>query len=148
MLDDVLEGRKTDAVAAGFGEKLQTATVARRRWLLSQGLAVEDGESFRVDRVKLTRMAVSDLEVRGAELGESLGKPYRKLVEGEPVSGVYRKPVDLPARRFAIIENSKEFTLAPWRDALEARRGLEVSGIVRRGGVTWTFGRARPGPER
>jgi hypothetical protein len=46
-----------------------------------------------------------------------------------------------------MIEKSKEFTLVPWRPVLEQRIGREVSGIVRGGGISWTFGRERGGPQ-
>jgi hypothetical protein len=47
----------------------------------------------------------------------------------------------------AVIENSREFTLVPWRQVLERQIGKEVSGIMRGMEVSWTFGRQRSGPE-
>ena len=47
----------------------------------------------------------------------------------------------------ALIENSREFTLVPWRPVLERRIGQEVSGVMRGRDVSWTFGRERSGPE-
>jgi hypothetical protein len=47
----------------------------------------------------------------------------------------------------ALIENSREFTLVPWRAVLQRRLGREVSGVMRGHDVSWTFGRERSGPE-
>jgi hypothetical protein len=45
------------------------------------------------------------------------------------------------------VENSREFSLVPWRPVLERQIGREISGIVRSSGsISWTFGRER-GPE-
>ena len=49
--------------------------------------------------------------------------------------------------RMAVIKNSREFTLVPWRPVLERQIGKEVSGIMRGRDVSWTFGRQRSGPE-
>lgn len=45
----------------------------------------------------------------------------------------------LASGKFAIIEKSKEFTLVPWRAALERQRGKAVSGIVRGSAVSFDF---------
>jgi hypothetical protein len=47
----------------------------------------------------------------------------------------------------AVIENSREFTLVPWRPVLERAIGKQVSGMMRGQDVSWTFGRQRSGPE-
>jgi hypothetical protein len=49
--------------------------------------------------------------------------------------------------RMAVIENSREFTLVPWRPLLERHVGKELSGIMQGREVSWTFGRQRTGPE-
>ncbi len=121
---------------------------ARRRWLIGQGLAKYDGEALVIDRKRLTLMERDAIAEAGERLSRQIGKEFVDPVEGERVSGTYRHPVDLPTGRFAVVEKSKEFTLVPWREALEARRGMGVSGIMRRGGVTWDFGKARGGPAR
>ncbi len=88
-----------------------------------------------------------------SELGENawdvsvthmrVGKSFIEPVEGERLSGVYRHPVDLVSGRYALIERLKEFTLLPWREAIEARRGMEISAVLRRGGIAWEVGRER-----
>jgi hypothetical protein len=45
-----------------------------------------------------------------------------------------------------MIERSRDFTLVPWRPALEGQEGQAVSGVLRAAGVSWTIGRGRGGP--
>lgn len=147
LLDDALERReKLDAVSAGFGGELRGALVARRRWLIEQGLATEEGARLVIDRKRLAIMEHESVATTGARLSKQFGKAFDQPVEGERLTGIYRRSVDLPAGRFAVIERSKEFSLVPWREALDTRRGLEISGVIKRGGITWEFGRTPGGP--
>jgi hypothetical protein len=47
----------------------------------------------------------------------------------------------------ALIENSHEFTLVPWRPVLKRQLGKQVAGIMRGAEISWRFGRQRSGPE-
>ncbi len=147
LLDDALESHeKLETVPAGFGGELRGALALRRRWLIEQGLASEEGARLVIDRKRLALMEHEAVATTGARLSKQLGKAFDQPVEGERLTGIYRRSVDLPAGRFAIVERSKEFSLVPWREAMEARRGLEISGVIKRGGVSWEFGRTRGGP--
>lgn len=55
----------------------------------------------------------------------------------------YRRPLRLASGKFAIIEKSKEFTLVPWRAALERQRGKVVGGIVRGSSVSFDLTKKR-----
>ena len=56
-------------------------------------------------------------------------------------------PSSSPASgKYALVENSREFTLVPWRPILERHVGKQVSGIMRDDGISWTIGRQRGGP--
>jgi len=149
FLDDALEKHgNVETVASGFGDDVNKAMAARRRWLMAEGLASEDGGRFVIDRKRIALMEREALGEEGERLSKQSGKSFGEAVEGERVAGIYRQSVDLPAGRFAIVEKAKEFTLVPWRAALEARAGMEISGVMRRGGVTWEFGKTRGGPAR
>ena len=76
-------------------------------------------------------------------IGRESGLDHRLLQNGDRVSGVYRRPIDLASGRFALIEDGKQFSLVPWRPVVERELGREVSGLVRAGGVSWTLGRDR-----
>ena len=43
--------------------------------------------------------------------------------------------------KFAVIERQRDFTIVPWRQVLEQRRGMAVSGVVRGGRISWALGR-------
>jgi type IV secretory pathway VirD2 relaxase len=149
FIDDVLERHeKLGAVDHKFGGDLNVAIAARRRWLLSQGLVTVEGDKFAIDRNNLRNIERGALNEAVAKIAKQNGKACAPAIEGVRVEGVYRRPVDLPSGRFAFIERSKQFTLVPWRAALEKRRGMEVSGVIKRGGVSWTFGKNRSGPMR
>lgn len=131
---------------AGYGQELRGVLDARRQWLVHQQLAeVRDGmthykpgmiEDLR--RRELLRMA--------GQLSEELGLNFMEARPGERIDGQLARSVELTSGRYALIERSKDFTLVPWRPVLERRVGQGVSGIMREGGIDWTFGRQRGGP--
>jgi len=119
----------------------------RQQWLVEQQLADVDG-----DRVRLRANAIMVLQRRelwrvGGELAGELGKPFAEARQGDRIEGRLARRIDLTSGRFALVENAKEFTLVPWRPALESRLGKTVSGIMRGDGISWTFGRGHNGPE-
>ena len=94
---------------------------------------------------------IADLQRRellriGAQLSRELGMPFAETESGARISGVYRWSVDTMSGRFALVEKSREFTLVPWRPALDRHVGKSVSGIMRGEGINWSFGRGRNGP--
>lgn len=147
FLDDALESRlRLEASPHRFGREIGDVLSIRRRWLLSRGLAREGADDFQIDRMRLREGVREALAETVVKLSKQLGKEFAPTADGERINGVYRRPIDLPAGRFALIEKSKEFTLVPWRDVLERQRGLEVVGVVRDGGVRWDFSGIRKGP--
>ncbi len=148
FLDDALENRSTIDLRHGFGAEVAEAVAVRRRWLLAHGIGREGEEGFLIDRDRLRDLAHRAIDDAANRLSQDLGKRHAPLALGDRIEGVYRGPIDLPAGRFALIERAKEFTLVPWREVLEQRRGLEVAGIVLGSGVSWEIGRSRAGPGR
>ena len=130
----------------GFGRDVRQALVRRQQWLIEQGLMQRDGNDvlFRKDILDVLRQR----EVRqvGTQLEAQIGKAFIDPVPGIRIDGVYQQAVDLASGRFAVIEKSLEFTLVPWRSALERHMGRAVSGIPHGDGFDWTIGRGRGGP--
>lgn len=94
------------------------------------------------------RLRRADLRSVATRLSKELGLDFAEPVPGERISGVVRRRVNLNSGSFAVVENSREFTLVPWRPGLERQLGREVSGVMRSSGsISWTFGRERQGPE-
>jgi hypothetical protein len=77
------------------------------------------------------------------QIARQTGLDYRAVEEGDRVSGIYRRPVDLVSGRFALIEDGRQFVLVPWRPIVERRLGREVSGVLRAGSMSWNLGRER-----
>lgn len=129
--------------ASGFGREAEDAIERRRRWLLNQGLATErDGRTV-YQRNLLTELRRREVNAAADRLSKELNKSFAEPLDGERIEGVYRRPLRLASGKFAVIEKSKEFTLVPWRAALERQRGKAVSGVVRGSSVSLDFGKKR-----
>ncbi|MGE0184051.1 MAG: DUF3363 domain-containing protein [Parvularculaceae bacterium] len=146
FLDDTLEGKRgIDRVRSGFGEEIESALAARRRFLLANGLAVGTGVHFSVDRKALRELENRAVAETGARLAKETGKTFAP-VEGGRIEGVYRRPVEIGGRRYAMIERSKEFAMVPWCPAVEARRGRSIAATLQsRGAWSFQWGRGKPG---
>lgn len=132
---------------AGYGREVRQAIAQRSQWLIEAELAERIGQC-----VSLLPQALATLERRevaaiGVALSREVGKPMRELQAGNRVEGRLVRHVTLKSGRFALVENSREFSLVPWRSVLEKRIGAKVGGIMRTNGVSWRFGRDRTGPE-
>ena len=55
----------------------------------------------------------------------------------------FKETVQPASGKYALIENSREFTLVPWRPVIERQLGREVAGLVRGNDISWEFGRKR-----
>lgn len=127
----------------GFGQEAQEAIERRRRWLLSQGLAQEQDGRTVYERNLLIELRRREMSAAAQRLSKELGKSFAEPLDGERIEGIYRRPLRLASGKFAVIEKSKEFTLVPWRAALERQRGKVVGGIVRGSSVSFDFGKKR-----
>jgi len=79
----------------------------------------------------------------GAEMAESNSLPFRAVADGEKISGKFTGTVQLSSGKFAVVEQSHELTLVPWRPVIDRQLGREVAGIVQDGSVSWQLGRQR-----
>lgn len=133
-------GSKIDTVERGFGQELGAAQKRRQAWLIRRGLVPDKNP---LDGATLSKLRNTELKGQGGKLEDKLGKRFKPASSGEPIEGIYTRSVNLASGRYAVIERSKEFTLVPWRNVLERRRGQSVDGIMRTNGVSWKFGRKR-----
>ncbi|MDO7843568.1 relaxase/mobilization nuclease RlxS [Sphingomonas immobilis] len=131
---------------AGFGSALRDAQERRRQWLIAQDLAeVDEGVTRYRAGLLATLQRRELLRVAGA-LADETGLTFTEAMPGSRIEGALRRRVDLVSGRFALVEQSRDFTLVPWRPVLERQIGKPVSGILRGDGVNWTLGRTRGGP--
>ncbi|MDB5582305.1 MAG: conjugal transfer protein TraI [Bradyrhizobium sp.] len=131
---------------AGFGREVGQAQASRRQWLVEQGLAEEQAGIVRFGPDLIATLQRRELLRVAGQLSDELGLAFNEAQEGERIEGVLRRRVDLTSGRFALVEKSREFTLVPWRPALERQIGKQVAGVMRGDGVNWRFGRERGGP--
>ena len=131
---------------AGFGHEAREAMERRRQWLLVQGFAqIENGDAV-YPAGMIAELQRRELAKAGAQIAADRGLPYVETAKGDHIRGTYKRRIDLVSGRFAVIENSRDFTLVPWRPMLEQSIGKEVSGIARGEMISWTLGRQRSGP--
>lgn len=142
-LDRQLVAREPAVLADGFGVEVGRALDERRKVLLARDLATQADGEIRPVRKLLDTLRETELAQTKAALSAQTGLAAQDAIEGEIVTGVYRRRLDLASGRFAMIDDGLGFALVPWRPSLEAHRGQTVSGIVRSGGVEWSFGRSK-----
>lgn len=137
------DGWEPKASMRGFVADLETTLNERRSWLMDKGFAEDRNGRLEFRPGSLDALRQKELAVEGARLAKKLGQEYVPAIDGMHIEGTYRTSVRLASGRFAVIEQSKEFTLVPWRDVLEKHRNKTVSGLMRGADISWTFGRKR-----
>jgi hypothetical protein len=79
----------------------------------------------------------------GRGLERELRRPFAAPEDGERVEGRYVRAEHSGLGKLAVIERARDFTLVPWREALERRRGQLVSGVLKGESISWDFTRRR-----
>jgi hypothetical protein len=149
-LDRELRGEGAAEIAKhGYGAEVRQAMVRRQQWLIEQGLAERRGDHVLYQPDMDQRLRRAELRIVAARLSKELGLDFNgEPVPGERIAGVVRRRINLNSGSFAVVENSRAFSLVPWRPVLERQLGREIAGTMRSSGsISWTFGRGRQGPE-
>jgi type IV secretory pathway VirD2 relaxase len=133
------EAPSPSGVPLGFGQEVAEAQVKRRAFLAKIGMKVETSAGLSAGQK--FELLKRDLAQAGRSLSNEFGKPYSPAPERGHVDGTYREPISRVSGKFAVIERQRDFTIVPWRQVLEQRRGMAVSGVVRGGRISWTLGR-------
>jgi hypothetical protein len=132
---------------AGFGRAAKGALAMRRQWLIDQELARDEQGMLVANARLLSDLRRRDLAGAAAGLRSELGLEWREVGEEGTANGRLLRRVDLASGRFALLADSLEFSLVPWRPEMEQRIGRELSVRMRGGSDSWTIGRERAGPE-
>jgi len=133
------EAPAPSGVPRGYGKDVAEAKMKRRAFLAGIGLKAEAG--IGLSATQKTELLKRDLAQAGRILSKEIGKPYSPAPERGHVDGTYREPVTRVSGKFAVIERQRDFTIVPWRQVLEQRRGMAVSGVVRGGRISGALGR-------
>ncbi len=139
----LLDKKKLHLSNVGFGAEVNNALKQRRAYLMTEGFARETSQGITYQRGLLKTLEQRELKKVAAMITEETGKVFRKVAKGDQIEGTYTKPVELVSGKYAVIENSKEFSLVPWRSVLERARGQSISGVVGGSSISWNIGKKR-----
>ncbi|WP_395443818.1 relaxase/mobilization nuclease domain-containing protein [Caulobacter sp. UC70_42] len=132
----------TSLASHGFGAEVRSALDRRRDHLVSEGRGrIVDGQ-FKANGNLIGSLRQGELDRVEAQFRKTSGGVVR-AGEGEPLTGVYARRLDLASGRFAMIDDGLGFQLVPWTKALDAKLGQEVTGTITKAGVEWSLGKKR-----
>ncbi|MFN0115598.1 MAG: DUF3363 domain-containing protein [Paracoccaceae bacterium] len=139
----MLDGGRETVPHTGFGGDMRAAWESRKRALADMGYVRDlGGGEFRAPKDVIAQLEQAEINREGMKFAVERGLDWRPAVTGESVSGTLVGQAQLASGRFAMIEDGLGFSLVPWNNALDKRRGQTVSGIpMRGGGINWSFGR-------
>jgi type IV secretory pathway VirD2 relaxase len=127
----------------GFAGTVRQGMQQRAVFLQEQGLAERRGQRLVLARDLLKILRDRDLGSAACSLCAQTGLVYRPSNDGERISGVYRRDVQLNSGRFAMLDDGTGFSLVPWNSALEQRMGRTLTAVVRGATATWDLRRHR-----
>ena len=136
----LVDGGKAPA-SHGFGAQVRDAMRDRVDRLAEEGLAEQRGRRVVLINNLLATLRDRELASTGKALQDESGLAFRPLRDGQRVSGVYRRSVELASGRFAVMDDATGFSLVPWRPVIEQHIGHKLSAAVGGGRVTWEVGR-------
>ncbi|WPC06214.1 relaxase/mobilization nuclease and DUF3363 domain-containing protein [Pseudomonas benzenivorans] len=142
-LDQQLLGGSRELANRGFGLEARETLRQRTDFLVEQGLAQRQGQRVVLARNLLATLRGRELTAAAREITAQTGMQYRPAVEGERVSGVYRRSLQLASGRFALLDDGIGFSLVPWKPVIEQKLGQSLSAVVQGNGVSWQLGRQR-----
>lgn len=144
-LDQQLIGGASGIADNGFGSDVREALRQRSNFLVEQGLGERLGQRVILARNLLGTLRGREIGAAAKTIASETGLTHRPVADGERVSGIYRRNVQLASGRFAVLDNGMGFSLVPWKPVIEQRLGQTLSAVVRGGAMSWEFGR-QPGP--
>ncbi|WP_395502967.1 DUF3363 domain-containing protein [Ectopseudomonas mendocina] len=142
-LDQQLISGNRELVDQGFGKEVREALRQRADFLVEQGLAKRQGQRVVLARNLLATLRGRELTAAAREISEQTGMQYRPTAEGQRVSGIYRRSVQLASGRYALLDDGIGFSLVPWKPVIEQKLGQSVSAVIQGNSASWQLGRQR-----
>jgi hypothetical protein len=90
---------------------------------LKQGFAEPCGQRVVLARNLLAKLRDREIETVAQNIAKETGLTHRPVVDGERVSGIYRRNVQLASGGFAMLDDGMRFGLVPWKPVIEQRLG-------------------------
>jgi type IV secretory pathway VirD2 relaxase len=134
---ELVSGTPTPFRDAGFGREVRRALETRRQWLIQEKLAQEDAGRVIYRSNLLSVLRRRELGRVAAQLSQELGLKYVELREGQEISGIYKRRIDLQSGSYALVQGDKVFALAPWKIPLQRHLGHELTCLSLSGEVLW-----------
>jgi type IV secretory pathway VirD2 relaxase len=142
-LDQQLIGGGKGLGDLGFGSEVKDALQQRADFLAEQGLAEHRGQRVVLARNLLATLRGRELEQTAKNIAAESGLKHRPVINGQRVTGTYRRSVMLASGRYAMLDDGRGFSLVPWKPVVEQSLGQQVSAIVSGQSVAWQFGNQR-----
>ncbi|MBP2859996.1 DUF3363 domain-containing protein, partial [Dickeya oryzae] len=142
-LDQQLLSGNLSPDVRGFGGEVRAALRQRVDFLISQGLAVQEGQRVRLVSNLLATLRQRELEKTAQDIARETGLVYRPATDGQCISGIYRRSLLLASGRYAMLDDGLGFSLVPWKPVIEPWLGQSMTAIIRGNRVAWEFSRQR-----
>ncbi len=142
-LDQQLIGGGRGLGDLGFGGEVKNALQQRADFLEEQGLAERRGQRVILFPNLLGKLRDREIAQVAKEITAKTGLEHRIAMDGQRVSGIYRRSVMLASGRYAVLDDSINFSLVPWRPVIESRLGQHLTASVRSSGVSWEIGHSK-----
>lgn len=139
-LDEELAFANSAASREGFGNDVEKAKINRMAFLKNQQLLGKSGD---VSKETLSELESLDLKSAGEALSKEMDKPYVDAPTKGSLSGTFKKTIERPSGKYAVIEKSKEFTLVPWRETMDRNLGRTLKGTIGRQTISWALSKGR-----
>ena len=122
----------------GFGTDVKSALRNRLQWLTERGMIEQTPDGVvRPAAAAMRALTRNELNQAIANHSAASGLQAVQLMDGEWFEGAYTRPFSLASGKYAVFENSKEFTLVPWRPSFEDIRGKNLTGKVNGSTIAW-----------
>jgi hypothetical protein len=144
-LDKQLIGGASGIADNGFGGEVREALRQRSDFLIEQGLGERREQRVILARNLLGTLRGREIDSAAKTIAAEPGLAHRVVADGERVTGIYRRNMQLASGRFAMLDDGVGFSLVPWKPVIEQRIGQTMTAVTRGNGVSWEFGR-RLGP--
>jgi type IV secretory pathway VirD2 relaxase len=139
-LDQQLVGKSETFSPKGFGAEVGQALTEREMFLVEQGLAERRGQRVIFMRDLLATLRTRDVNQAARGMEAETGLVHRPIVDGQTVSGAYKRSIALVSGRFAMLEDGVGFSLVPWRPFIDKRLGQPMQAVVRGEHASWDLG--------
>jgi Protein of unknown function (DUF3363) len=129
----------------GFGGDVKAALRNRLQWLTERGMVEPMPDNgVRPSAIAMNTLVKHDVTAAAQTYSATSGLHAAQLMDSERFEGAYTRSIRLASGKFAVFENSKEFTLVPWRPSFEDFKGRSVTGKVTGSTIAWELaGRTR-----